>query len=109
MVPKEETIRLVPNDKYGLTIDIVDDNDVIVNLTGETISLKVYSKDTLILTLTSGSGLTVTPLIGRVVLALSAAQTLSLKGKSDLRYVLRLDSPSEQTVLIGRVEVHPNV
>lgn|SRR5678815_385581 len=108
-LPDEYTLRFTPSDKFDITIDVLDDAGAVVNLTGETITLKIYSQQTLLLTLSSGSGLTISASIGRIVVALTSAQTESLRAKNDVRYVLRLDSPSERTVLIGRIEVRPNV
>lgn len=107
-IPKDYPIQLVGNDKYQLTVDYVF-NGTPVNITGETVSFKIFGDKSVLVTLAAGSGLTITPLIGRIVIDLTSTQTQSLVGKKDLRHVLRLDSPSEKTLMVGKVEVYQNV
>lgn len=106
-LPDEYKIKVVPSDVYSLIVDYIDDttNDP-VNLTGKTVNMVFYSKDSVVFTLTSGSGLTITPLIGRVVVSLTSAQTELLRTKEDRTFVLR-DTTSELTILRGRVEAFP--
>ena len=99
-LPKDYPIHLVGDDKYDLTVDYVF-NDLPVNITGETVTFKIYSDKVLLLTLTSGSGLTITPLTGRIV--------ISLIGNKLMRHVLRLDTPAEKTLMYGKVEVYQRV
>jgi hypothetical protein len=104
-LPETYTIRAVTLDSYTLTVDYVDKvTGDPIDITGETVTAKFYSDDTLLLTLTDGDGLTVTPATGRVVIALDGTQTDALDGKKNRRYTLRLDT-SETTILIGKVEV----
>jgi len=104
-LPKDYVIQLVGNDKYHLTVDYLKDN-LPVDITGETVTFKIYAEKVLVLTLTSGSGLTITPLNGRIVIDLTSAQTASLIGKKNIRHVLRLDTPAEKTLMDGKVEVY---
>lgn len=104
-LPKDVPIQLVGNDKYQLTVDYLLDG-VPVNLTGETVTFKIYNDKSVYITLTDGSGLTISPTIGRIVIALTSAQTESLIGKVELRHVLRLDTPAEKTLMNGKVSVY---
>lgn len=101
-LPKDYVIQLVAGDKYQLIVDY-QENGVAVDLTGETVTMKVYSKDTLLFTLASGTGLTITPATGRIQVDMTSVQTDMLDGKPDRKYVLRLDT-SEKTIMRGRVE-----
>ncbi len=107
-LPKDYVVQLVAGDKWDLIVDYLQNGDP-VNITGETVTFKIYADKSLLLTLTSGSGLTITPLAGRIAIALTSVQTTTLKGKKDLRHVLRLDTPSEKTLMVGKVEVYQGV
>lgn len=104
-LPKDYVVQLVGNDKYQLIVDYLQDG-VPVDITGETVSFKIYNEKTAFITLTSGSGLTINALVGRITINLTSAQTQSLVGKTQLRHVLRLDTPSEKTLMNGKVEVY---
>lgn len=104
MTPQKYVIRAITADSYELIIDYVDEDNLPIDLAGETITLKIFSGDTQVLELTDGSGLTITPASGRIVVDLTGAQTDTLDGRSDRRYTLRLDT-SEKTILYGTVEV----
>lgn len=108
-LPDEKKIVLVPGDVYPLVVDyVIDGTTAPVDLTGKTVTMKFYAGSTLLFTLASGSGLTISPSIGRVVVALTSTQTTALQnaGSADRRYVLR-DDTSEITILRGKVEVFP--
>lgn len=102
--PETYVLRAITADSYELTIDYKDEAGNAVDISGETVTLTIYSDDDVLLTLTSGSGLTVTPAAGRIVVNLTGAQTSTLDGKRNRRYILRLDT-SEKTILYGPVEV----
>lgn len=104
-LPRDYPIQLVGNDKYQLIVDYQLDGAP-VNITGETVSFKIYNDKSVDITLTGGSGLTILPLVGRITIDLTSVQTQSLVGKTQLRHVLRLDTPSEKTLMIGKVEVY---
>lgn len=104
-LPKDYVIQLVGNDKYQLIVDYQLDG-VPVDITGETVSFKIYNDKTVFISLTSGSGLTILPLVGRITIDLTSAQTQSLVGKVELRHVLRLDTPAEKTLMNGKVSVY---
>lgn len=104
-LPKDYVVQLVGNDKYQLIVDYLQDG-VPVNITGETVTFKIYNDKTVFITLTSGSGLTINALLGRITIALTSVQTQSLVGKTQLRHTLRLDTPSEKTLMNGKVEVY---
>lgn len=104
-LPDKYIIRGVTADSYELIVDYVDKTTGLpIDISGETITAKFYSDDVLLLTLTSGSGLTISPSLGRIVITLTGTQTDLLDGKPNRRYVLRLDT-SEKTILIGTVEI----
>lgn len=104
-LPKDYPIQLVGNDKYQLVVDYKQDG-LAVNITGETVSFKIYDDKSVFITLTSGSGLTISPTVGRITIDLTSAQTQSLVGKTQLRHVLRLDTPAEKTLMDGKVSVY---
>jgi hypothetical protein len=104
-LPKDYVVQLVGGDKYHLVVDYVS-GGLPVNITGETVTFKIYADKTVTITLASGTGLTITAASGRIVIDLTSAQTTSLIGKKDLRHVLRLDTPAELTLMNGKVEVH---
>lgn len=107
-LPKDYVIQLVGGDKYKLIVDYKEAGQP-VNITGETVSFKIFSDKVEVVSLTSGSGLTITPLTGRIQIDMTSAQTTSLVGKKELRHVLRLTTPSEVTLMNGKVEVYQSV
>lgn len=107
-LPKDYVIQLVGGDKYKLIVDYKEAGQP-VNITGETVSFKIFSDKVEVVSLTSGSGLTITPLTGRIQIDMTSAQTTSLVGKKELRHVLRLTAPSEVTLMNGKVEVYQSV
>lgn len=107
-LPRDYTIQFVAGDTYQLVVDYVDDDGNVIDLTGETITMKFYSKTLELLSLTGGSGLTITPLVGRIQIDLTSANTTLFSGMPARKYYLRLDT-SETTIMTGPVEVYQRV
>ena len=107
-LPRNVTFRLVAGDAFQYIIDYLDDDNVPIDLTGETITYVIYSGRDAVLTLTEGDGLTITAASGRIQINMTSAETGSLDGLLDRKHVLRLDT-SETTIMVGRVEVFQSV
>ena len=103
-LPKDVRLHVLAGDAYQHIATYVDDAGDPIDLSGETITMKIYSKSTLLITLTEGSGLTISALAGQITIDLTGAQTDTLDGLPDRRYVLRLDD-IETTIMWGVIDV----
>lgn len=105
MRPDRINIQIVAGDTYTHIFDYVDEEtDLPVDLTGETVTFTIYVRQVVEFTLVDGAGLDITELTGRIVLDLDSTQTEALKGRGDVRYVLRLDDV-ETTIAVGDIGV----
>lgn len=91
---------------FTFSADLTDSADAIVNITGcaATFTLKKTLDSAAVVTLSVGSGLTVTGASGRIDGAVDAASTATLKGDyfGSLKIVL---AGGETTVIPGKFEV----
>lgn len=98
---------------FGLNLTYEDANGTAVNLTGYTARMQVRSKAeaaTTILSLTSGSGITLGGSAGTIVISISAATTAGLTA-GDYVYDLELVAPTAAVtrLLQGRFRVSAEV
>lgn len=102
--PQKHRLELVRGDAHELIVSYVDSDSVAIDISGETVVATFYDDETVILTLTDGSGLTVDGPNGLITLDVTSDQVEDLVGLTDVYYKLQLTT-SETTILIGRVNV----
>jgi hypothetical protein len=106
--PANYTIRFRPGDKLLFRVEYYEEDDVTpVDLSGETVTLTVKATGLVPdIILTSGSGLTITALSGRIDVELTSTQTGLLNNRTNKKYELRL-SVADRDIMIGNFQEEP--
>lgn len=94
-----ESLLMHGGNDFDFPVIYQDANGVPIDLTGMTFSW-TFTVGSTTLTATIGSGLTVTPLLGKIVLHLSAVQTATLPQGLG-RHKLRLTAPTAKILMRG--------